>query len=65
VELQETAPPRERRPPMRHMVARRVKFGTALLHSPYGTTASSELVGRAWTEGQARVVAEGAVTSPA
>jgi len=47
VELQETAPPREQRPPMRHMVARRVKFGTALLHSSYGTTASSGLVGRA------------------
>jgi len=47
VELQETAPPREQRPPMRHMVARRVKFGTALVHSSYGTTASSGLVGRA------------------
>jgi len=32
---------------MRHMVARRVKFGTALVHSSYGTTASSGLVGRA------------------
>ena len=40
VELPETAPPRERRPPMRHDVARRVQFGTALVHSMDGITAS-------------------------
>ena len=40
VELQETAPPRERRSPMRHDVARRVQFGTALVHSMDGITAS-------------------------
>ena len=40
VELQETAPPRERRPPMHHIVARRVQFGTALVQSMDGITAS-------------------------
>jgi len=47
MELQETATPRERRPRMRHMVARRGRSGTALVHPSYGTTASSGLVGRA------------------
>ena len=40
VELQATAPPRVRRLPMRHIVARRVQFGTALVPSMDGITAS-------------------------
>lgn len=40
VELEETAPPRERRSPMSHNVARRVQFDTAVAQSTYGMTVS-------------------------
>ena len=55
VELEETAPPRERRSPMSHHVARRVQFGTAVVHSTYESPFHCGLVGRSPATLQRRV----------
>ena len=40
VELEETAPPRERSQPMRYIVARHLYLSTAVVSSKYGMTVS-------------------------